>query len=225
VTSASLTIGSSSFGYGLDVARLPANKWYRPLRCLWRDFLDGCNVLVGDGTSSVALDSVVDGVDLDRVRKMVCEVDHHAQAEEEQNDRPTNSQPRIDLGPRASLQADSEQTCRTVDKGRQEHAEDNLSGAISEEIAQDSRRELGRRQLERDNRQAEDKCNNCDDGAADGDEQYPGIVGSALKGQPTQAGTWSYLDLGDGEASSKSEQRGRSGQHPQRSADVLLQGA
>ena len=103
--------------------------------------------------ASVALDSAIDGVDLDRVCQVVGEVDHHGQTQKEQGDRPTDSEPRKDLCPGTSLQADGKQTCRAVDEGREEDAEDNLSGTIPQEVPQQPRRELGRRQLECDHGQ------------------------------------------------------------------------
>ena len=40
----------------------------------------------------------VDRIDLDRMHQVIGEVDHHAQAGEQQNDRSAHRQPRVDLG-------------------------------------------------------------------------------------------------------------------------------
>jgi hypothetical protein len=65
----------------LDVAGVLAKDRHGPLRGPWCDFPDGLHVL-GDRTARVALGPAVDRVDLNRVRQVVGEIDHHSQADE-----------------------------------------------------------------------------------------------------------------------------------------------
>ena len=171
---------------GLDVAGVPAKQRHGPLRGPRSDLLDGRPVLLDDRAASVALDQAVDRVDLDRMRQVVGEVDHHAQACEEQEDSAADGEPRVVLCPGAGCQADGEQASRAVDKGRHEHAQYHLGPAISKEVAQQPRGELGRGELERDHSQTEDESDDRHNCAADRNEQCTGIVGGALKGQPIQ---------------------------------------
>ena len=67
---------------------------------------------------------------------MVCEVDHHSQAEEEQRDGAADSEPWIVLRTLTVLHANGEETCRAVDEGCEEPAEDHLGRTITEEVAQ-----------------------------------------------------------------------------------------
>jgi hypothetical protein len=51
---------------------------------------------------------------------VVGEVDHHAQADKQQQDRPADGEPGEVLCPGAGLKADGKQAGRAVDKGRDE---------------------------------------------------------------------------------------------------------
>jgi hypothetical protein len=100
------------------------------LRNLRSGLLDVCRIVLGDHTASVALDFAIDGVDLDRVHQVVSEVDHHAQTDKEQRDGAADSKPRIRLGPGTGANAYGKQTCRAVDEGCDESAEDNLGATV-----------------------------------------------------------------------------------------------
>jgi hypothetical protein len=126
---------------------------------------------------------------------VVGEVDHHAQACEEQEDSAADGEPWVVLCPGAGCQADSEQASRAVDKGRHEHAEHHLSPAIPKEVAQQPGRELGRGELEGDHGQTDDEIDDRHNCAADGNEQRTGIVGGAWKAnrsriEPGATVTW-----------------------------------
>ena len=87
----------------------------------------------------VALNSAINGIDLDRVHEVVGKIDHHSQTEEEQRDGATDSEPRVVLSSFTGLNADGEEACRAVDEGCYEPAEDHLGRTITEEIAQQPR--------------------------------------------------------------------------------------
>jgi hypothetical protein len=62
---------------------------------------------------------------------VVSEVDHHAQADEEQKDRPTDGEPRVVLCSRAGLKADGKQAGRAVDEGGNECTQHHLGPTIA----------------------------------------------------------------------------------------------
>ena len=207
----------------LDVARAAADQRHRPLGWARRDLLDRRRSLLDDGPAGVALDPAVDGVDLDRVREMVGEVHDEAEAHEEQQDRPADGQARKILGPRSSLEAHGEQARCAVDERGHEGAEDHLGRAVPEEVAQQPRGELGRRELERDDGQAENQGDDGDHRAADRDEQRARVVPGALERQPVHQRVRVVRDLRHHVARGQCQQRRRCGQHPQRAVDVLLE--
>jgi len=94
------------------------------------DLLDGRSLLLDDRAASVALDQAVDRVDLDGMCQVVSEVDHHAQADKKQEDRPADGEPRVSLCPGASLKADGKQAGRAVDEGRDESTQHHLGPTI-----------------------------------------------------------------------------------------------
>jgi hypothetical protein len=117
---------------------------------------------------------------------VVSEVDHHAQADKKQEDRPADGEPRVFLCSRAALKTNREETSCAVDEGGDEGTQHHLGPTITKEVAQQPRRELGRGELERDHSQTEDESDDRHNCAADRDEQCTGIVGGALEGQAIQ---------------------------------------
>ena len=163
--------------------------------------------MLGDDLARVLLDPVVDRIDLDRVDQMVGEVDHHAQAGEEQHDRNTDGQPGIGLGPGTRLEADGEQARRTVDEGGDEHAKHDLRRPVTQKVAQQPWRELGRGQLQGHDGQAKHERDHSDDRAADGDQQGARVVGRALEGDRVEEGVRPDVDVRDGIAGADGDQR------------------
>jgi hypothetical protein len=67
---------------------------------------------------------------------VVSEVDHHAQADEEQEDGSADGEPGEVFCSRAGLKADGEEASCAVDEGRDERAQHNLGPTIPKEVAQ-----------------------------------------------------------------------------------------
>src|SRR5215216_2018842 len=82
---------------GLDVTGFAGKQWHSPLRSTRGGFLNRCYGLFGDDSAGIALNSAIDGVDLNGVRQVVREVDHHAETHEEQKDRHADGESGIDL--------------------------------------------------------------------------------------------------------------------------------
>jgi hypothetical protein len=171
---------------GLHVAGLTGDQGDCPLRRSRGDAADGGNRLGGEHPSGVVDDALVDRVDLDRVHQVVGEEHDHTQAGEQQQDRAADRQPGELLGPLARGQPDGEQPRSAVDEGGDEHAEHDLGGAVPQEVPQQPGREGGRRQLQGDDREAEDEGDHRDHRAADGDQQRAGVVGGALEREPVE---------------------------------------
>ena len=131
------------------------------------------------------------------MHQVIGEVDHHADTGEQQHDRTTDRQPRIRLSPDAGPEANGEQASGAVDECGDEHAQYDLGGPVPEKVSQQARRELGRRQLQGDDREAEHERDDGDHGAGHGDQQVPRVVGSSLEGQAAQEAPWSDVDAGD----------------------------
>jgi hypothetical protein len=111
----------------------------KPFRNSRGDLLDRRYVLFSDCPAGVALNSEIDGVDLNGVGQVVGEVDHHAKTDEKQKDRNADGKPRIYLGSSACFQADGKQASGTVDEGGQKPAENHLCWPIAKEVAQQPR--------------------------------------------------------------------------------------
>jgi len=79
-------------------------------------------------------DALSDGVDLDGMGEVIGEIDDHSQAGKQQHDGPADRESREVLGAATGGQADRVQARRGVGERRDECAEDNLIGPVSQEV-------------------------------------------------------------------------------------------
>ena len=114
---------------------------------------------------------------------MVSEEHQQAEADEQEHDRAADREPGKGGGAVAARDADRVQPGRAVGEGRHERAEHDLVRPVPEEVAQQSRRELGRGQLQRDHGQAEQQRDDGDHRPGNPEQQGPGIIGGPLERQ------------------------------------------
>jgi hypothetical protein len=139
-----------------------------------------------DDAEGGALDLRHDLVDLDRVRQVMDEVDQRHQADEQQHDRAGHREPREAADPFAARDADRVEPGRAVGEGRDEDAEHDLVRPVAQEAVQQSRRELGRRQLQCDHGQTEHHRDHGGHRAGDRDQQRTSVVRRPLEEHPAE---------------------------------------
>ena len=184
---------------------MPGRDRHRPGRYLRRLLAAGEQPVL-DHRQGVALNRFHDRVDLDGVQQVVGEEHQQAQAGEQQHDRAADREPGEGGGPVAGGDADRIEPGRAVGKGRHEDAEHDLIRPVPQEVAQQPRRELGRGQLQRHHRQAEQQRDDGDHGPGDPDQQR----------RASSAVPWNASgDRGSDPDQRQQRPRGQGGQHRQ----------
>ena len=206
--------------HGLDIAGFRRDQPDRPRRWRGRDGFRRPQSIVDD-MQGVPLDPGADRVDLQRMREVIGEEHHHRQTGEQQRDRAADREPRELPRTFAISLAHGVQAGRAVGERGNEDTEGDLVRTIAQEIPNQPRRELRRRELQRHDCQPQNERDDGDDGAGDVAQQVPCVAGGALVGQRRQPRTGADIDQRDAVPHQQSEQAAAHGQHPERTVHVL----
>lgn len=135
---------------GLDVAGPRCGQGTGPLGRLRRRLCAQAHArqIAVDDLERPVLDPAHDLVDLDRVGQVMDEEHQHQQAEEEQHQGDGDSQPRVLVGAPPGRQPDCVETGRAVGERRHEDAQHDLVDPVPQEVPEQPRRELRRRELQ-----------------------------------------------------------------------------
>jgi hypothetical protein len=208
--------------HGLDVPGPIGRHHDRPRRHLRHRIGAGIRrqIVLNDGQRA-AFDLRHDLVDLDRVREMMDEVDERHQAHEKQHKGHRHGQPRVVAGTLPTRDADGVEPGRAVGERGDEDAQHDLIRPVPKEVAQQPRRKLCRRQLQRDDGEAEHQRDHRGHRAGDRDQQRPRVVRRPLEQQLTERRVRRHLDQRQRRPREQGEHHRQRRQRPQRPSQVF----